>query len=245
MTILCIDPGINNLAMCIMSCTDKKDITTYCIELWNVYNILEEEHKCKQLQKNGKICNKKCSYKYKNDEDEEIFTCKLHFSKEHNIKQKKHSYKKKNIDQYLLQDIIKNLLKKIQEIYTDNQEIFDNLTDIFIELQPSINRKSIMVSHVLYSKFIDLFIDKKINIKFVRASKKLKAYTGPVLECKLKSAYAKRKYLSVEYTKNFLEYKFSEEQKEKWLPFFESKIIKPDMSDTFLMAINATKGCSN
>lgn len=39
-----------------------------------------------------------------------------------------------------------------------------------------------------------------------------------------------------------LENKFSKEQKEKWLPFFESKTIKADMADCFLMAINSITG---
>ena len=59
-------------------------------------------------------------------------------------------------------------------------------------------------AHVLYSKFIDIFKDKKINIKFISASKKLLAYDGPFIECKLKSPYAQRKWCAVQYTKYFL-----------------------------------------
>jgi len=238
---LCIDPGINNLSICIMSCDNlnKKDISKYKIELWELYNVLDNEVElCQKLQKNGKICNKKCSYKC----NEGDFTCKLHFPKELDIKDKKHSYKKKNIDKYLLHDIVKSLLLKIEKMYIDNKELFDKLTDILIELQPKVNRKSIMVSHVLYSKFIDIFKDKKINIKFVSASKKLLAYDGPFIECKLKSPYAQRKWLSIQYIKYFLENKFSEEEKEKWLILFESQKVQSDMSDAALMSINSIFG---
>jgi hypothetical protein len=156
-------------------------------------------------------------------------------------KLKEHIFKKKSIDDYLLQDIAKVVLYKIQEIYDDNLLPL-NLSSIFIELQPKVNRKAIFTSHIIYGKLVELYKDTNVPIRFVRASQKLKAYTGPNIECKLKGAYAKRKWLSIQYTRWFLENKFSNEQKDIWLPFFESKIVKPDMGDTFLMGINALYG---
>lgn len=242
--ILSIDPGVHHLALCVMSANDKKDLATYNIHLWEVYDILElDDHLCKSIQKNGKICSKKCSYKYEDDNDNdnlETFTCKLHFPKDKDVKAKKHIYKKKRIDEYLLQDITKSILYKIQEIYDNNIEIFNQLTHIYIELQPQINKKMILTSHIIYGKLVELC--KDTSIKFIRASQKLKAYTGPEIECKLKGAYAKRKWLSVEYCKWFLENEFSNEEKEKWLLFFECKTVKPDLGDTFLMTINAIHG---
>jgi len=82
------------------------------------------------------------------------------------------------------------------------------------------------------------------SVRFVRASQKLKAYKGPSIECNLKGKYAQRKWQSVQYTCWFLQHKFNSEQRDSWLPFFQNKDVKPDMGDTFLMAINALQqGC--
>lgn len=239
--ILTIDVGLRNLALCCMSTDDKKDFGSYKIHLWNVYNLLDsDDYKCKALQKSGKVCNKKCSFTYK-ELDEDIYSCKTHFPKTLDCKVKKHIFKKKIIKNYLLQDIAECVISKIQNIYEEYLEFFD-ISCIQIELQPKINRKAMFTSHIIYGKLIDLYKNKDIKIKFVKASHKLKAYTGPIIECKLKNAYSKRKWLAVEYTRWFLINKFSNDEKEKWLPFFESKVIKPDMSDTFLMVINALYG---
>lgn len=228
----CIDPGLRNLGVCIMN-------SDYEILLWDVYNILDsDDYHCESFFKSGKLCGRKCNHKYKNDSDI-IYTCKTHFPKD--IKKTKFNmFKKKNIDDYLLQDIANIFIQRVQEIYESN-DVFKQLTSILIELQPKCNPKSLFISHILYGKFIELFKDT-ISIRFVRASQKLKSYIGPPIECKLKGAYAKRKYLSIQYTKWFLENKFSKEQKEKWLPFFLSKIVKPDMGDAFLMSINSITG---
>lgn len=232
MITLCIDPGIRNLSMCIMN-SDRE------ILLWDVYNILDEDdYHCEQTFKNGKVCGRKCNMKYKK-EQATTFTCKTHFPK--NIKKTKiNNFKKKSIDDYLLQDIANTFVKRIQEIY-DSNDVFKELTNIYIELQPKCNPKSLFVSHILYGKFVQLY-KNTIPIRFVRASQKLHAYTGPHIECKLKGKYAQRKFLSVKYIQWFLENKFSKEQREKWLPIFLSHSKKDDMSDTALMAINSITG---
>jgi hypothetical protein len=260
--VLSIDVGLRNLAFCCMTSNNCGDTTTYKINLWNVYNTLDsDDYTCNSIQKSGKVCGKKCSFKYVSEETNEpkgseeielkgsdtepkivIYSCKTHFPKKFNCKLKEHNFKKKSIDDYLLQDIAKCVLCKIQEIY-DNFLFELNLTNIFIELQPKINRKAVFTSHIIYGKLVEMYSNTNIPIRFVRASQKLKAYIGPTIECKLKGAYAKRKWLSIQYTKWFLENKFSEEQRSMWLPFFENlKGKKDDASDTFLMAINALYG---
>ena len=95
------------------------------------------------------------------------------------------------------------------------------------------------VSHILYGKLVDLYKDNQnISIRFVRASQKLKIYTGPEIECKLKGSYAQRKFLSIEYCKWFLQNKFSEEQKNLWLSHFTSGGKTNDISDALLYCIN-------
>lgn len=235
MITLCVDPGIRNLSLCIMN-------SEYNILLWDTFNILDgDDYNCESLFKNGKLCNRKCTMKYKKDDNTLIYTCKTHFPKE--IKKTKlNDFKKKSIDDYLLQDIANTFINRLQEIY-DQNPVFKTLTSILIELQPSCNPKMLFISHILYGKFVELY-KNTIPIRFVRASQKLRAYTGPKIECKLKGKYAQRKWLSVQYIRWFLENKFSQEQRDKWLPFFESKTVKPDMGDTGLMCINAITGIS-
>lgn len=247
--ILSIDIGIKNLSLCIMDCENKKDFSTYKTHLWDVYNTLEDHHKCVSLQKSGKICDKKCSFKYKPNTDagtDYVFTCKTHFPKNLLPLKKENNYKPKLIKNYLLQDIAKIILSKLNEIYTTNENLFKQLSQIVLELQPSMNKSMIFVSHLIYAKLVELQLSNHLNpqctIKFIRASQKLKAYTGPEIICKLKGKYAQRKWLSIQYTKWFLENKFSNQQKDLWLPIFNSKSTQADMSDTKLMAINILHG---
>jgi hypothetical protein len=243
--ILSIDIGIRNLSLCIMNATDKTDLETYKIHLWDVYDTLDsEEYFCNGIQKSGKrkgeVCGKKCGYKYIL-EGNVIYTCKVHFPKIVKIN-KTNVHKIKLINEYLLQDIAKIVLNKLQNIYDSNKIIFDKLEHIIIELQPKVNQKMKFTSHIIYGKLVELFCNKKTTIRFVRASQKLKAYSGPLIECDKKNPYAKRKWLSIQYTKWFLQNKFNKEQKDKWLKSLLNNKKEDDMCDTFLMAINGIYG---
>ena len=243
--ILAIDIGIKNLSLCCMNSENSQDISTYKIHLWDVYDTLEEKtYLCQsKKQKGDDLCNKKCLYKWSNKETKQVVhCCKIHFPKELLPIKKENEFKKRLVNDYLLQDIAKIVLKKFQEIYETNIDIFNQLTTIIIELQPKINQKMKFISHIIYGKLVELFYDKKTTIRFVRAAHKLRAYTGPIIECKLKSLYAKRKWLSIQYANWFLENKFSLDQKEYWLKQFESHLKQDDMSDVFLMCINAIFG---
>ncbi len=231
MIVLCVDPGIRNLSLCIMN-------SEYNILLWDTFNTLDgDDYHCKGVFKNGKICNRKCNMKYKNQNKEFIYTCKSHFPKEI-VKTKNNNFKKKNIDDYTLQDLALLFTNKLQDIY-DSSPAFKVLTSILIELQPKCNPKSLFISHMIYSKFIELY-KNTIPIKFVRASKKLRAYTGPHVECNLKGGYARRKWLGIKYGEWFLENKFSKEQRDIWKPTLVGKV--DDRHDSFLMCINAIAG---
>jgi hypothetical protein len=82
-----IDVGIKTLAINVMSCTNKNDFSTFNILLWDIYNVMEtEEYSCKGIQKNGKICNRKCIKKWKTKENE-FYSCKSHFPKDYKILQ--------------------------------------------------------------------------------------------------------------------------------------------------------------
>jgi hypothetical protein len=242
MSILSIDIGIKNLSMCILNYEDKNDLSSYKIQLWNVFDTLDtKEYLCEELKKNNTKCGKKCNYTFML-ENIERFCCKTHFPKILLPIKKQNQIKKKLVNDYLLQDIAKIVLTKLQEIYNTNFDIFSQIKSIIIELQPKINPKMKFISHIIYGKLTELYLDTNTTIRFVRASQKLKAYKGPALECKLKGAYAKRKWLSIQYTRWIIENTFHLEQKEQWLPFFETHSKKDDMSDTLLMGINAITG---
>jgi hypothetical protein len=239
--ILSVDIGLKNLAMCVMTCSNVKNMETYELKLWEVYNILESEDntniKCTTKLKNSKECGKKCGYKYILD-NAVCYCCKTHFPKHIPFEKNKHTVKNKKVSEYLLQDIARSVLTKVSEIFETNKSIMNQVTKIIIELQPKINNKMKLISHLIYGKFVELFLDKpKTTIRFVRASQKLKAYTGPLVECKLKSAYSKRKFLAVQYTNWFLTNKFNTSCSE-WITKFQASSKKDDLSDTFLMAIN-------
>ena len=241
--IISFDIGIKHLALCCMSAENKKDLNTYKIHFWDVYNTINDEnYNCVAIQKGGKTCGKLCKYKYI-ENHLEIYCCKTHFPK--NIKVDKNNIiKKKRIKDYLLQDIAKNVLNKLNEIYTENKFFFDKTTNILIELQPSLNPSMKLISHIIYGKLIEIYMNTNCNIKFVRASQKLKiAYDGPELICSLKGKYAQRKWLSIQYTKWFLENKFNEEQKERWITKFINSGTA-DEADTFCMCFNALFGLS-
>lgn len=243
--ILTIDVGLRNLAMCIMSAQDKSDISTYNIHLWDTFNTLDsDDYTCNDLQKNGKVCGKKCGFKYLKD-NQYVYSCKTHFPKElvsGKTIDKKFTFKKKAVNDYLLQDIAKIVLKRVQLIFDTNKELFQSVSQVLIELQPKVNQKMKFTSHILYGKLVELYDNTDTTIRFVRASQKLKAYTGPQIECNLKGSYAKRKWLSIQYTKWFLENKFSNEQKNQWLNNLETSGKKDDMCDVMLMAINGHYG---
>lgn len=236
-----IDIGLRNLAICCMSAQNLKDISSYNIALWDIYNTLDsDDYKCESIKKNGKVCGAKCSLKYLSDQTT-IHCCKTHFPK--NIeKTQQNAFKIKPIDSYLLQDIAKTVLAKVQHIYDSNLTIFESVNQVLIELQPGINKKMIFTSHLVYAKLVELYRHTSTTIRFVRASQKLKAYTGPEIQCKLKGSYARRKWLSIQYTRWFLETKFSQDQKDKWLSFFDTKTVKADLSDCYLMSINGLFG---
>ncbi len=243
--ILSIDVGLRNLSMCVMS-GDPKDWNTFKIHLWDNFNTLDgDDQFCESTLKNGKVCGKKCTCKYKKEsETSYTYTCKTHLPKEIDRLKRDVSYKKKRVEDYLLQDLADIVLQRLQEIYDTHKEILSRLTGIIIELQPKINQKMKFTSHILYGKLVELYRGTKCTIRFVRAAQKLKAYTGEPLEakCPRKGEYAKRKWLSIQYGTWFLENKFCQTEREKWLPYIQKHKKQDDAFDTFLFCIQAIVG---
>ena len=135
------------------------------------------------------------------------------------------------------QNLVKNLIFCINDLH-HNDGVFENIDEFIIELQPTVNPKMKMVSNTLYTILIDRFCcnenknDNKI-VKFFRAKNKLKVYCGQKIECKLKSDYSKRKFLSIQYTKYILnKLNMSSE-----LIFFNDCKKKDDLADCFLQGL--------
>jgi hypothetical protein len=242
--ILSIDIGLRNLSMCMMS-GSPGDWNSFKIHLWDNFNTLDgDDHFCSATFKNGKVCGRKCTCKYKSTPQGELeYCCKTHLPKEF-AQRKDITYKKKNIDDYLLQDLAGIVLARLQDIYDSHKDLFTQLTGIVIELQPKINQKMKFTSHIIYGKLVELYRGTKCTIRFVRASQKLKAYTGEPLEakCPRKGDYAKRKWLSIQYGTWFLENKFCQAEREKWLPYIQTHKKQDDAFDVFLMNLNAIIG---
>jgi hypothetical protein len=237
--ILAIDVGLKNLSICIMSKVQNEAHSTINIHAWDVFNILsseDEEFKCDALMKNGKECGKTCKYKY-DENGITKYSCKLHFPKNITIK-KENTIVPIKIKDIELQVIVKMMIKKVIEIYNNNSNHFKDLDKILIELQPKCNDKMKLLSHIIYGKIIDLLIDSNnVDIKFIRATQKLKIYDGPDIECTLKDGYAKRKFMSIKYTEYFIDKLCNETEKLLWKERFEAVKKKDDMADVFCYCI--------
>ncbi|NBP01268.1 MAG: hypothetical protein EBU90_14225 [Proteobacteria bacterium] len=237
--ILTIDVGLKNLAMCIMSANDPEILASYKIHLWQVFNTLEQDiPNCCALTKAGKVCGKKSTCRWqKEDSEDTSYSCKPHFPKTITLTAK-NQVRSKRVDDFLLQDITRIILQKVQSIYQEHLPIFTQVQKVVIELQPKVNNKMKLISHLIYGKFVELYLDSTVPIRFVSASQKLKAYRGPVIPCSLKGSYARRKYLSIQYTKWFLTNQFDMTESVKWQTHFDSHSKQDDLGDVFLMAIN-------
>lgn len=240
--ILCIDIGLKNLAMCALDPVTKE------IKLWETFNTLDPDASqeiCKGVTKAGKLCGKKCGYKYTGTDQVVNYSCKSHFPKEIPMHQS-NIIKAKLVKDFLLQDIAKIVINQIKHVFHTYSDVTHAVTKVIIELQPRMNNKMSFTSHLIYGKLVELYseLDPNIPIRFVKASQKLKAYKGPSVSCNLKSSYAKRKYLGVEYVKWILQNEFPKQQCEIWYPLFLQHAKKDDLADTLLMAINGVVGSS-
>lgn len=245
--ILTIDVGLKNLAMCVMD-------NNHNIYLWDVYNMLDNEdhlsESCCEITKDGKQCDKKVQYYYPKGTVENVvmsYCCKRHFPKTMKEHEKKYFIKVKKVNDYLLQDIAERIMKTLNIIYDENIDVFNMITNICIELQPKVNQRMKFTSHIIYAKLVDLYKNKNIPIRFIRASQNLQAYKGPPVACKLKTPYAKRKFLSVAYVKWYLESDILNNQHnkdKKWLEFLLNHNKKDDLCDVVNANMNVHTGLS-
>lgn len=224
--ILSIDVGLKTMAMC---CVSPVQPDKFEVKLWELYNMLEDDcdKTCQSVTKKGTVCGKKCSYKYNT-----TLCCKTHVPKGTTGTALKH----KKVKDYNLHTVARAVISTLNKVYQENVATFSQVQKIVIELQPKCNNKMKMVSHIIFGKLVDLLYNQSnVAINFVRASQKLTAYSGPVIECKLKGEYARRKWMSVQHAQWFLETRCSQSQ--EWLDKLKSHTKKDDIADALNMCM--------
>jgi hypothetical protein len=212
MTVLGIDVGIKSLAMCIL---DNKSIV-----YWDVLNLIGDNNTCNKNTVKGVICGKKASLLY-ND----VYYCKTH-CKDNDAK-KISDPKVKNIN---FQRLTKVILESLDSVYKQNADVFDTVTDILVEFQPKINVKMKFASHVIFSKFVDIYNTRKVNIRFVTANKKTKLSKQSAGI----NTYKQRKNDSVIFITEHLS---STNTSDKWVTKFNSHKKKDDLADAMCYAL--------
>ena len=243
MKILSIDVGIKNLAICIVDIQDK----THTIIDWAIINcaqdIIDAELKCCVERKKG-ICEKTAVNKViinkdsKNSKDTDpcyagychLKTCQKELVAKYTKKQIK-KVKKLNSNHISINVLAKILYRELEKITGLNQ-----IEMVLIENQPVLKNpkmKSIQMIVFSYFLFEAECHSHPYEVKLFNASKKLKAYDGPEIKT-TKKKYAKRKFLSIEYTKYFIK-KFKID--EKWRSVFSKAKKKEDMEDCSLQAL--------
>lgn len=222
MITLCVDVGVRNLSLCIMT-------SAYEILFWQVVDILDmDDHRCDHHS-----CDRPAALKFPGTTDGAWkFTCKRH--RLQGIEGLPH--KKKVMSDYPLATLVRILLDRLESIYDSHRSVFDPVNAVYIELQPQRNPKSVLLSHVLYTRFIQMYNIGQVSVKFISGTRKLQCYTGPPMTC-TKTGYAKRKWLSVHYCQWFLEHQFPPSERDRWLPHFQSYSKADDAADSFLYAV--------
>jgi len=233
--IVSIDVGIKNLAYCIIEKIPSDGQHNFKILDWNIINVLDEKlsnaPKCNNFLKN-RICNKLATNLINVNDDKFYFCDKITCQKSMKLKYPKIKAKKIKIPttkNTRLLELSSILFKKLLDI----REKFIDIDEVIIENQPVLKNptmKSIQI--LLYSYFIEHgFINpnsKINNIHLFSARNKLKLYDGPTIECEIKDKYKKRKFLSIEYTKYYLQ--INPDFKE----FFLSHKKQDDLADSFM-----------
>lgn len=230
MKIVSFDIGIKHLSFCVMKYRPNKPCgKQFKIYSWEVLNLTGHGNtKCQGTFKSGKNKGENCSKKgvYRHDASNEtpIYYCKLHHPDKKNLKKAKNS---KDLSPFELNVTLVKELDKHPKIL--------NVDRVVLELQPKINNKMKVLSHVIYGYFIIRgFIDKPVeqqtlkNIVFVHAGNKLCVYNGPEVTSTYKTKYRRDKDLAESYCKYMIRHN------KKWVEKFDDWCKKDDASDSFL-----------
>ena len=72
------------------------------------------------------------------------------------------------------------------------------------------------------------------SIEMINARNKLKAYTGPKIECDIKDRYKRTKFLGIEYCKHMIQ---ESNQDDPWIDLFLNSKKKDDLADAYLQGM--------
>lgn len=181
----------------------------------NIIKMLEKkpDEKCEYLMggKKPKNCNKINCTKFNN-----INYCKTHLNK------------KIYFDKIIIDKNIKTIAINLFN-FLNNHSSFLEVDEIYIENQPNYCIHMIEISMILFSYFLNICNNKSSlikNVLLINAQEKLKNF--PKEE---KNTYAKRKKLSVSYTKEIL-LKYNDDYNYNKFINYDNK--KDDLADCFL-----------
>jgi hypothetical protein len=196
------------------------------IDLWKNINTLEPE--------GDKICSEDCD-KLATFVSKKQYFCGKHCGKKSDHYSTRTPYKgilvKNLTSAFLVQKALEAI--KFLETYVHMNP------QTRIELQPKCNPKMKVISHCIFTKCIELFGWK--NVKFMRASMKLKGKQCLSESTKSMSGYSQRKKMGEENCLDILSNNNYIVDSEKYVEYFKQSKKKNDLSDTFLMCCNYLK----
>lgn len=211
--ILSVDVGIRNLALSIIS----KDKDTLIVHTWDVVSLMDDEPmvKCQDVTAKGNPCKRWAlnggTY------------CQIHGGGE-KVKSKKVLVK--SLTPY---ELCKRVHVKLDEYLQIHSKHMTNVQTIVIEKQPVENPKMLMMGHFVFARFVHHH--PTIPVMFVPAFNKLSVYTGPPIECKLKTKYAQRKFIGIKQIEWYLD---NMKGMDVWKDFFTKSKKKDDLADCVL-----------
>jgi len=226
MKILSFDVGIKNLSFCLLNDT--------VIEDWGILNICIDDVCDHKNAKTGQRCDKSVKFVCKNGGfscTDEFKVCSGHKKlKQYSDKKFKCQPKKKN-------HMLEQGIKMVETLQIKDDFLKADL--VVIENQPALKNPTMKsIQMILYSYFLIQGVTSNNssidNIQMINARNKLKAYTGPPIECDIKDKYKKTKFLGIEYCKFMIG---ESEQSDTWINLFTTSKKKDDLADAYLQGM--------
>lgn len=151
--------------------------------------------------------------------DDKQLECSVHDWDVVNLCEKDEKVKKVS-----LQTLCDRLISRLDAI----TEIHNDVDVVILENQPVyMNPKMKSVQIMLFTYFV---MRDGVTVKMFSPRNKLNVYTGPPVECTLKSKYSRTKFLGIQYCKHMIKHCAISE-------FFVQHKKKDDLADSFLQGV--------